>query len=318
MTAMDTTTRGAIIIGTSIILAALVFKAADVKNLFGKSERSGLVREATTYTIDSDTIYENSSSGGKWEIYKSDYNISDCPVLSPDGEFLAFAEGGASYGRFPKVLRLNGGLKGTVILDGSEPTFNLLERLMDSGQIAGKEIVHVFVQFWGWTPDRRLIVRIVGDYSLSSYEVGAIMTVGGDFTDVSVSEIANPYGSNAKKKSISDTPASHQAKPVGPRFDFAEFAVTSLPSVVIFSGIVLGFIGRKRRDAARIASGMPPLVYAHQVGFLAMTLYVVGICGMLFFHNLGGGSLFVSIGALLHFLRIGSLRKQAEKEVTST
>jgi hypothetical protein len=317
MVTMGTITRGAIIIGTSIFLAALVFNAGEIKKLVGGSSRSGLVREAMTYTIDSDTIYENSSSGGKWEIYKSDYNISDCPVLSPDGKYLAFAEGSASYGRFVKVLGLNGGEKATVILDSNDQTFSLLGRLVDSGLIPGKEIVHVFMQFRGWTPDNRMIVLIVGDYSLADYKVGAIMTVEGEFTDVSVSKIANPFNPNAEKQPPPRTLESESRKLNSPRFDFGAFSGAALPGIVILSGVALGILIRNRQDAARIATGNPPLRYGHEIGALAAIFYLAGVGALVALPKSGSWLIALALGALFHFLRIGNLRKRAEKEAAS-
>jgi hypothetical protein len=110
---------------------------------------------------------------------------------------------------------------------------------------------------------------------------------------------------------------SHQAKPSGPRFDFGAFSGAALPGIVILSGVALGILIRNRQDAARIATGNPPLRYGHEIGALAAIFYLAGVGALVALPKSGSWLIALALGALFHFMKIGSLRKRAEKEAAN-
>lgn len=114
-----------------------------------------------------------------------------------------------------------------------------------------------------------------------------------------------------KLQALPVEPPKRQAEP---RFDFGAFSGAALPGIVILSGVALGILIRKRQDAARIATGNPPLRYGHEVGALAAIFYLAGVGALVALPKSGSWLIALALGALLHFMKIGSLRKRAEKE----
>lgn len=113
---------------------------------------------------------------------------------------------------------------------------------------------------------------------------------------------------------FADLPLVNRKEQDKPRFDLGAFCGTALPSVVILSGVALGALLRKRRDAARLASGKPPLAYEHQVGALAGLFYMAGAGALLAMPRSGAWTIGLALGALFHFLRIGTLRRKALRD----